>query len=632
MRLLNVQSMKLVNFTGAVPKYAILSHTWTNDELTLQEMLGLTAEIKKKSGYDKIVQCSRICCERKMTYVWIDTICIDKSSSAELSEGINSMWRWYREAAVCYVYLEDFHAPSRVCRYDLPKHNQVTENQRLLPQEVFSFGLELNDDLSEENEDLIAFDNALDSFAPSRTVKHAPTRDGLSTRLSLKRQWRKSLGESRWFSRGWTLQELIAPHNMIFFTKEWEEFDTKARLISDLSKITQISEVVLQTGRLETVSIAQRLSWAAKRETTRIEDMAYCLLGILDVNMPLLYGEGVKAFQRLQEEVIKASSDLSIFAWQDQLHDPRTMEQHLYRGLLARHPRDFALCKQMQPSQGSTISSPYMVTNHGLSLRLRLFKEDEQVQIYIADLQIRQTNSKFDMFELGEDTVGIYLKRLSREGDQFVRIWADRFVSFPSPEKVKWNNLVVQREQIFVRQTIIIPEDDPTTTLSTFLLDVEPSNLDPSLHPLPKSCAKRFADCGIRPYILSSSVEFVEPSTLHIITPSNELSRAALQLSVPVDLSIACFIIVLGYTKHEGAWWEMVPASNRFVDDQTMEDLVHSIRGGSTSSRYRKRLSSDLEVVLNVKKEVHQDRLAIRIKISPKIKPREISCRIDIIV
>ncbi|RDI78909.1 hypothetical protein Vi05172_g11071 [Venturia inaequalis] len=627
MRLLNVRTMKMEEFFAYIPRYAILSHTWAHEELTFQEMISSSPEIKRKEGYKKILECSKICQERNMTYVWIDTISIDKSSSAELSEAINTMWRWYREAAVCYVYLEDFHAPLRIYQEAARKE----DFQRLLPQEVqelASLGLELD---STEEEELLP-EPIDEASLPLEASSQVDIWDSRSARLSLTYQRRRLLRRCKWFTRGWTLQELIAPHTMIFFTAEWEEFGSKARLISDLSKITHISELVLQTGRLEAISIAQRMSWAANRETTRTEDMAYCLLGILDVNMPLLYGEGNKAFQRLQEEVIKASSDLSIFAWQDKLHDSRLSHQDVYRGLLARHPRDFASRISIRPSQGSAVSMPYMVTNHGLSLKLRLLKEDGQEQVYFADLECQKAQAKMELFKMGHDNVGICLKRLSPDGDQFVRIRANRSVKFPSQEYIAWNNLVVQREQIFVRQSIIIPDNNFTTALSAFLLEIESSNLEPSFHPMPKSCAKRFAECGIQPHILSSSVEFVGPSTVNIVTTSAEPAKAALRMMVPVDLSIACFILLLGYTDRQGAWWELLPASNRFVDDRTTARQVMMINEGSADPEYRKRLSSDLEVIINTTNEVHEDRLAIRVRITPKIRPRAVSCRIDIVI
>jgi hypothetical protein len=165
------------------------------------------------------------------------------------------------------------------------------------------------------------------------------------------------LTKSRWFTRGWTLQELIAPEEMVFFSNMWRSLGTKKELVSLLSGITGIGQIYL--GRQFSTMryfgdrdpcIAQIMSWASERETTRIEDKAYCLLGLFDINMPLLYGEGRKSFFRLQEELLKCSSDQSLLAWgvQPPLQqlDPDkswtvTVDDFFTSGMFARGPEDF---------------------------------------------------------------------------------------------------------------------------------------------------------------------------------------------------------------------------------------------------------------------------------------------------
>jgi hypothetical protein len=117
------------------------------------------------------------------------------------------------------------------------------------------------------------------------------------------------------------LQELAAPQEVYFYDKDWTLFGTRSSLVSQLSSITAISPSILMppTGLLirdllDDVPVARRMSWAAKRQATKKEDIAYCLLGIFGVNMPMLYGEGAQAFVRLQEEIIKDNNDLTIFA------------------------------------------------------------------------------------------------------------------------------------------------------------------------------------------------------------------------------------------------------------------------------------------------------------------------------
>ena len=207
-------------------------------------------------------------------WAWIDTCCIDKSSSAELSEAINSMFRYYTLALVCYAYLGD--VPSAV-----------------------------------------AFDTFLNGSAD----------------------------DIRWFKRGWTLQELIAPRVVCFLSQTWEFLGSKAEFATLLEDITRIPASVLRLeSDLTTFSIAQRMSWAADRQTTRPEDEAYCLLGIFDVNMPTLYGEGRKAFRRLQEEIMKQSPDTTLFAWGNRAAcgaEAVLQRYTISTRLFADSPRDF---------------------------------------------------------------------------------------------------------------------------------------------------------------------------------------------------------------------------------------------------------------------------------------------------
>lgn len=294
-RLIDTNNLELKSFVGSsVPKYAILSHTWgpEDDEVTFQDMLAINRGSgnpkRERPGYLKIIETCRKARLTGIGYCWVDTCCIDKTSSAELSEAINSMFRWYRDAAFCYVLLSDF-------------------------------GI-------------------------------GPTRD------------LTSIGECRWFKRGWCLQELVAPRHVEFFDRLWNFFGTREELSSRISKITAIATNVL-TGQvsMETLPIAQRLAWAAKRETTRTEDIAYCLLGIFDIQMPIIYGEGTKAFIRLQEEIMKQSNDRSLFASrQSGVHER-------YCSLLAPSPRYFSHCANLVYTEsGLYQGSAYALTNRGL--------------------------------------------------------------------------------------------------------------------------------------------------------------------------------------------------------------------------------------------------------------------------
>jgi len=268
MRLINTTTGAFEEFIGRnVPPYAILSHVWEEEEVSFQDMSNQS--YKSKKGYRKIEKTCKLAAQRDINHVWVDTCCIDKSSSAELTEAINSMYRWYQRSQICFVYLSDLTAPALL-------------------------------------------DTALQGC--------------------------------RWFTRGWTLQELIAPVDVDFYDQDWNKRGSKRDLVGSLSQITGINIAILcHVLPLSSITVAQRMSWAANRITTRTEDMAYCLLGIFDINMPLLYGEEEKAFRRLQEEIIKSSADLSIFAWTYPpiLRYSRSSKSPGFSGFLAKSPSAF---------------------------------------------------------------------------------------------------------------------------------------------------------------------------------------------------------------------------------------------------------------------------------------------------
>jgi hypothetical protein len=305
MRLLRRKSgddFELVTFnTYDLPPYAILSHTWTDDEeVTYDELVAGTG--KHKAGYEKIRLCGEQATADNLLYFWVDTCCIDKSSSSELAEAINSMYQWYKRAWVCYAYLSD----------------------------VTSTGLEFS--------------------------------------------------QSRWFSRGWTLQELIAPSSLKFFGRSWCPLGTKSSHLSRVYEITGVHYAVLYNREPAMCSVSQRMSWAAKRETSRLEDKAYCLMGLFDVNMPLLYGEGDKAFIRLQQEIMKDSDDHSLFAWK-----VPAVEDTAESGLLARTPSHFIDTHNFTPLINGGSSAPYAMTNKGLSLDVRIHKSMSLTRLEVGE-------------------------------------------------------------------------------------------------------------------------------------------------------------------------------------------------------------------------------------------------------
>ncbi|KAF4431537.1 Vegetative incompatibility protein HET-E-1 [Colletotrichum fructicola] len=297
MRLIHIENLDIEDFFDTPPPYAILSHTWEKDEVTFHDVS--QKRVDGKAGWIKITSFCKIVNEflsDPVEHVWVDTCCIDKSSSEELSEGINSMFRYYQEAVSCFVYLADV---------------------------VYS--------------------------DPSKPVD-------------------TSFEGSRWFTRGWTLQELIAPTDLLFFDNNWQRIETKVNLASRISNTTKVDEITLISGDWSGASIARRMSWAATRQITRLEDIAYCLLGLFNVHMPLLYGEGSRAFIRLQEEILRQSDDYSIFAW-----DASKVEEKItHIGILATHPIVF---KDSSSIESYPVAGPISITNLGIHARLSFEKK-----------------------------------------------------------------------------------------------------------------------------------------------------------------------------------------------------------------------------------------------------------------
>ncbi|KAI0977093.1 heterokaryon incompatibility protein-domain-containing protein [Xylaria arbuscula] len=339
-------------------EYVILSHTWEDEEVTFQDFQNLDVARTKK-GFSKIEETCRLACKFKMKWAWVDTCCIDKTSSAELSEAINSMYRWYQNATLCCAYLSDLPAEDDGALSTLQTDHQMTADSTKRPSKQNSKGVESAKDLQKESRGSMEVlgDKSKKHLKRKRSIGHS--------------QAEVRLAQCRWFTRGWTLQELLAPSNIEFYDQQWNLRGTKESLKYPLSAITGIDVQALMKSRpLEDYPVAVRMSWGAKRETSRLEDIAYCLLGIFDIYMPMLYGEGENAFLRLQEEICKSTDDLSIFAWKRQHPDG-----FLNSGLFARPPAEYSSCRglvRFSPSRrrdnGFKVTSNALVFDKGLTL------------------------------------------------------------------------------------------------------------------------------------------------------------------------------------------------------------------------------------------------------------------------
>ncbi|KAK5990741.1 Vegetative incompatibility protein HET-E-1 [Cladobotryum mycophilum] len=388
MRLLNTRTLHLEVFPShEAVRYAVLSHTWGKEEVTFQDV-SLGKELRDFKGWEKIRKSCQVAVSLRLDYIWIDTCCIDKASSAELSEAINSMFQWYEQAEVCIAFMDDVSSAD----------------------DLFGSGS----------------------------------------------QFRRS----RWFTRGWTLQELIAPSNLSFYSLGWEPLGTRSSLKGVIGDVTGIPGGVLESqaggrrARLEGISVAEKMSWAAKRVTTRPEDVAYCLLGIFDINMPLIYGEGrVKAFKRLQEEIIRSTGDDSIYAWR---YPEDLAKRQYYWGLLAESPDAFGKYKDFMPktSRYLTKSSNQATgtSSRGLYVELAItpYPKDKSGSIFLAflDCDMRREGSHAFL------SPAILLQKTSgHNGTDFVRICSDMLVL------LMMNRIVFPDELVDIKKRdIAIPE------------------------------------------------------------------------------------------------------------------------------------------------------------------------------
>ena len=249
------------NGDDPIPPYAILSHTWDEgQEVTFKDLMDGTG--KSKTGYNKIRFCGQQAKLDSLQHFWVDTCCINKSNSAELQKAINSMFRWYRNATRCYVYLSDVSTMKRKASDPLAAYT-----------------------------------------------------------------WESAFRESRWFTRGWTLQELLAPALVEFFSCEGKRLGDKNSLKQQICDLTGVPKSALQGAYLSQFRDKERFSWIECRQTKIEEDKAYSLLGIFGVEMPLRYGEGaVSAFKRLEEEIDKLNKCLRELRPTDPSDDKKRIE------------------------------------------------------------------------------------------------------------------------------------------------------------------------------------------------------------------------------------------------------------------------------------------------------------------
>ena len=339
MRLIDTATFQLKEFPDERNvTYAILSHRWEEGEVLFNNMMSHDALQKAKTmkGFYKVEKCCRQAASEGIQYAWVDTCCIDKSSSAELQEAINSMYRWYQNSVVCYAYLSD-----------------VVWHTSQPPE----------------------------------------------------------IGASLWFKRGWTLQELLAPKSVIFYSSDWSELGSRLDLAQSIRQNTRLPYRCLNGGFKAdgNTPIAEIMSWARERETTRIEDRAYSLLGLFNVYMPMLYGEGVRAFTRLQEELLRQSGDQSIFAWEGiSLH---------HSGLLADSPDCFPPFEAYDRCEKSRRRAS-SVTSEGITAEFILLPYSPHMHLAILNYELKFHN---DHSFPSRKIYGIFLREVDHRS-RFCRV------------------------------------------------------------------------------------------------------------------------------------------------------------------------------------------------------------------
>ncbi|KAF6236140.1 hypothetical protein HO173_005769 [Letharia columbiana] len=358
-RLLDATTHSVASYLDP-PSYAIISHVWLFPEIIHTDIIDPSVPLSTftNPSHPKRISAAKILnsCNTlvrlyngRVKHLWLDTICIDKRDLTELSTAINTMYKWYKYAEVCFVYLADYPSPS------------------------------------------------VSDFT-----------------------------HSKWFTRGWTLQELIAPKSVLFFDASWNRIGDRDTLKSDLTARTSIpAEFLLGSRNVGWASVSCRMSWAAGRTVTVEEDIAYCLLGLFGVNMPLLYGEGAeRAFRRLQEEIMRYSDDHSLFAWKSQnagsfIRGPRGVDVlSSDSGLLAASPDYFASTREFKHAPSRENNRPFAVTNKGIYIDLYLQWYGHE-GLYVASIECKHGPGHY---------LGIFLKCIDEETQQFWRARPEELV------------------------------------------------------------------------------------------------------------------------------------------------------------------------------------------------------------
>ncbi|KAH7308433.1 heterokaryon incompatibility protein-domain-containing protein [Stachybotrys elegans] len=419
MRLFKTKNYQLVeakDIPDPFPEYAILSHTWISpkEEVTYQDMKtrrgDIDNDIFKQKGWAKVQRYCDRAAKDGWEWAWMDTCCIDKTSPADTQEAINAMFRWYQNAGICYVYLDDVD----VSRAHMHSGSDAYSLDHLDPDEVPG-----KDNVADPNSFL---HKALNPF----------------------------FVKSKWFSRGWTLQELLAPHYLVFVDREWRRIGTRESWATEIKEASRIDAKYLMGFSpmdFKACSTATRLSWASRRETTLEEDETYSLLGLFGISLPLIYGEGRwRAFNRLQRELINQYNDDSLFAWKSSYRYPhfQSEDENTGWGILAPSIREFWDSSNVKAF--SFYGSSFSMTNRGLELNAKSWRRTNNPSVcYIClscgvnvnryvIIYLKYTGGYYERISVNElsDTEKLNNAEWEEEPKESMLIRATNYISLPA--------------------------------------------------------------------------------------------------------------------------------------------------------------------------------------------------------
>nr|RBQ99295.1 hypothetical protein FVER53263_20300 [Fusarium verticillioides] len=534
MRLLQTKSHELFEASDVpipFPSYAILSHTWisSKDEITYQDMKARTGDIKngvyKQKGWSKLKDYCDRASKDGWKWAWMDTCCIDKTNPADTQEAINAMFRWYQNAGVCYAHLSDI--------------DSATTSQILSLMEDTGLGSSMN-----------------------------------SLRIAAKNEF---IG-AKWFTRGWTLQELLAPHYLIFVDRGWRHMGTRESWALEIEKASNIEARHLNAFNptdFASCSTAMRFSWASGRETTVEEDESYSLLGLFGISLPLIYGEGGRqAFNRLQRQLIHVYHDDSVFAWKSSQPDPKPGV-----GILARSVKDFRHAFKVTAGK---YGNAYSMTNRGLEITSKYWRQRSN-----PDGVIVRLNCRIGSASDAEKEIGIHLTH-DAVADVYSRARIHELCDLGHLDLNDWYE-ERRREPLFIRADnylepavpsamFVVEHPEQIQIVATYVATFGNSFTNHGIRPFSKLANETFAS-GVRTKDLS-----IEPKSVVFLNIELEEEGVKLQLDVAISLTENCFPYV-GILSRGAHPWE------RLADP--MEDATCNAMYNALASHIHRTRPSD---------------------------------------